>query len=115
MTKQQAVENVMNSTGSLFTKEDVLNILQSIQEEQKSESLATAHKEAIEKFYEYLKSEDDYLQVNGYDAMDYSLTMSGHEVELETVDIYKSTIIEFCENYVESYIDKLEETEDQEA
>jgi hypothetical protein len=82
---EQAVTNVNECMSSIFTKNDVLNLLQSI--EMKKENLVT--KEMLVTFVtDYVEKQVEQLETQ--DILDLSsaeFCLSGNEIELDNVEI----------------------------
>jgi len=82
---EQAVVKVNECMSSVFTKEDVLNLLQSI--EMKKENLVT--KEMLVEFVkEYITTQVEQLDARDFfDLSSAEFELNGNEITLENVDV----------------------------
>jgi hypothetical protein len=109
MTKQQAVENVTNSISSIFSREDVINIINRIEEQKNTEIL---------KIIDGLR--DDVIgkinRLSAEDIVDFDsaeLEMDYHRtVNLQSIDINVDDLSSDLEALFDDFIESLTPEED---
>jgi len=89
MTKQQAVENVTNSISSIFSKEDVINLINSIKDEGTNPTkIIVDLKEKVLNTINSLSS-DDIVDIHSVELeLDYTRTINVSSVEITTDNLY---------------------------
>ncbi len=115
MKKQEVIQKVQDSLGSLFTKEDVINCLNMVAEEQpKVESKPTyPSKEWLDKIKEKVldavrrvdSSDSDLIEV---DNMEFEIRY-GNQIELDSCDVNASAMINLIENDIEDAFGEIED------
>lgn len=94
-TVNETVELVKESVSSIFTKEDVLNLLANI------ESSGTLDRAMVDRLLELI--EDNLRNVDGEDMIDKStaeFSLNGNEIELEGVELDTTYVFDEVENAV---------------
>ena len=100
-------DNVNESLSSIFTKEDVIKILETIGEESKEESGSSVMtQEKIEEILDDLRSVLSNVEDIEVDTDDVELSIEGREISVDNVEIRGKDELE---SEVQSLIEKLEE------
>ena len=110
ITKQQAIENVKNSISSIFSKEDVINLLNSIGEENNNE-ISSVLEEVKNRVLSEIRnlSSSDIVDFDSAELeMDYNRTVNLQNIDLMT-DSLESDIEEIFDNAIGETEEKEEE------
>jgi hypothetical protein len=113
MTIQQAVEKVNDSASSIFTKEDVINILKNIKEEDKKETpdLENMLIDLREKIIKSVKRLDSD-EIVDFDSIELSLNYS-REIVIDSVSLDYSIITDEIEVVFSEILSEIEEKQEQ--
>jgi len=112
-TIEQAKANVENSFGSIYSKEDVLAILNNIQiEPETSESIINITSEQ----YSDLASKIAYNVAKAIEGMDcisgWDLSMSYNEVSVDNLEDNESEIEEIVEDTISEWVNSIADKDD---
>jgi len=95
-TVNETVELVKNSPSSIFTKDDVVNLLSAIGTES-----AGLDRAAVDRLLELI--EDNLRNVDGEDMVDKStaeFSLDGNQIELDSVEVDSSYVLDEVESAV---------------
>lgn len=104
MTKKQAIEKVENSFPSIFTREDVITLLNQIDTngvEFDKEGLITKLRDAVDNAVNNLRNDE----IVDYSSCDFTIR-NGNEIEVESIGINTDTIVDEVMKDIESEIDE---------
>jgi hypothetical protein len=100
MTKQQTIELLGQQLPGFYSVEQVIKLIGDIEESETFEF----HSESISKLSDDIA---DALQSEGTDLIDdYDLSISGREVELDSVDLDENRIARVVKDIVEDFFEK---------
>ena len=112
MKKLQVLHSVKHSVSSIFTKDDVLNLISSIEQEQQTNQVYDLIKklqelqETISYNLQNLNSDD----VVDYDSVEFSISYN-NRIEVDCMNINVDNLTEIVENGIGELIDELRELE----
>ena len=112
MKKENVLQSVQNSVSSIFTKDDVLNLISSIEQEQQTNQVYDLIKklqdlqETISYNLQNLNSDD----VVDYDSVEFSISYN-NRIEVDCMNINVDNLTEVVENGIGELIDELREEE----
>lgn len=115
ISKEQAISKVTDSISSIYSKEDVLNLIKSINDNTESGNNETYTKKEVINILERAKSHAtdsiDYLSLSDVCDLDnIELTLSGREIEIDTtgIDFDSSEINSRIEDAIDDIINDYE-------
>ena len=115
ISKEQAITKVTDSISSIYSKEDVINLIKSINDNTDSDNGETYTKKEVVNILERAKSHAtdsiDYLNLSDICDLDnIELTLSGREIEIDTssVDFDSSEINSRIEDAIDDIINDYE-------
>ena len=105
---QEAVASVQNAFPSIYTKDDVIKLLESIEVSDKGSSTLTSLQinELCEKITDALKENADNLDSDAIDLSSAQFSLNYNEIELDSVDFDTREIVR---NVVDGIGDVIEE------
>ena len=112
MKKENVLQSVQNSVSSIFTKDDVLNLISSIEQEQQTNQVYDLIKklqdlqETISYNLQNLNSDD----VVDYDSVEFSISYN-NRIEVDCMNINVDNLTEVVENGIGELIEELRELE----
>ena len=112
MKKLQVLHSVKHSVSSIFTKDDVLNLISSIEQEEQTNPVY----EMIKKLQDLQESINYNLQnlnsddVVDYDSVEFSISYN-NRIEVDCMNINVDNLTEIVENGIGELIDELRELE----
>jgi len=99
----ESIELVKTSASSIFTKEDVIKILESISIESVSEECIS--EELSEKILELVRYKIEHLE---YDEVvelgSAEFSLNGNEINLDSIEVLTDTIYEAIESEISSFV-----------
>ena len=112
MKKENVLQSVQNSVSSIFTKDDVLNLISSIEQEQQTNQVYDLIKklqdlqETISYNLQNLNSDD----VVDYDSVEFSISYN-NRIEVDCMNINVDNLTEIVENGIGELIEELRDEE----
>ena len=112
MKKENVLQSVQNSVSSIFTKDDVLNLISSIEQEQQTNQVYDLIKklqdlqERLTYNLQNLNSDD----VVDFDSVEFSISYN-NRIEVDGMNINVDNLTEVVENGIGELIDELREEE----
>lgn len=104
MTKQQAIKEVENSFPSIFTREDVITLLNKIEGSEiefDKEVLTEKLRSAVENALNNLSS-DDIVDISSCEFV----IRNGNEIDIDSIGINTDTIVDEVMRDIESEVDE---------
>ena len=115
ISKEEAITKVTNSISSIYSKEDVLNLIKSIDDNIDADADETYTKKEVinilERVKESVTNNVDYINIEDVCDLDnIELTLSGREIEIDTssVDFDSSEINSRIEDAIDDIINDYE-------
>ena len=117
---QQAVASVRNAPSSIFTKEDVVKLLESIKVEEERVGLTTAQIEQLcESILDQIKGNVSDIGSDAVDTDSAEFELNGNEISLYCVDLDTREIANQAVNgiaeIIEEFFEELAEEDEQET
>ncbi len=115
MKKQEVIQKVQNSLGSLFTKDDVVNCLNMVVEEPKVEEPKAGYpsKEWLNKIKDgILKTirNVDFNDSDMYDINEFEFEIRyGNTIEVDSYEVDACSLKGYVENQIEEYFDEIQD------
>ena len=100
---QQAVASVQNAFPSIYTKDDVIKLLESIQIQESSEEKLNEISESIYDIVEKKMRNADTRDIIDYDSAEFNISYN-NTLELDNVEISSDTIAEMVSNEIKEYL-----------
>ena len=104
MKKQDLINSVKNAPGSIFTKDDVIGIINSLTQDDKTKNIL----DLIEMTITRVLNNNDYIDYNNVEyGIDYD-----NRIEVTNIEIDKDSLIQDILSELDDEFVKLEETEE---
>ena len=104
MKKQDLINSVKNAPGSIFTKDDVIGIINSLTQDDKTKNIL----DLIEMTITRVLNNNDYIDYNNVEyGIDYD-----NRIEVTNIEIDKDTLIRDILSELDDEFVKVEETEE---
>lgn len=115
-TIEQAVASVQNAPGSIFTKEDVVNLLNNLEASKGRGLTQDQIAELCELICDKVKDNADNLEIDDVcDTGSAEFELNGNEISLCSVDVYtrgiRDVVVEGIGEVVEEFFEELQEEE----
>ena len=115
MKKQEVIQKVQDSLGSLFTKDDVVNCLNMVVEEPKVEETKAGYpsKEWLEKIKRGVMDAIRNVDFNDSDMFDINEfefeIRYGNTIEVDSYEVDACSLKNYVENQIEEYFDEIQD------
>ena len=107
MKKQDLINSVKNAPGSIFTKDDVIGIINSLTEDDKTKNIL----DLIERKITMVLNNNDYID---YDNVEFGIDYD-NRIEVTNIEIDKNSLIQDIMSELDDEFAKVEETEEIES
>jgi len=120
MKKQEVIQKVQDSLGSLFTKDDVINCLNMVVEEPKVEQPKVEEVKAGYPSKEWLEKikrgvmdairNVDFNDSDMYDINEFEFEIRyGNNIEVDSYEVDACSLKNYVENQIEEYFDEIQD------
>ena len=104
MKKQDLINSVKNAPGSIFTKDDVIGIINSLTEDDKTKNIL----DLIERKITMVLNNNDYID---FDNIEFGIDYD-NRIEVTNIEIDKDSLIQDIMSELNEEFAKVEETEE---
>jgi hypothetical protein len=111
MKKEQAIEQVQNSIGSVFTKDDVINIINQISIESKSGQPSKQWLDKLMNGVLDIIQDADFTNTEGdinIDEVQFSIKY-GNQIEIDSFEVDASLLQSYIKSEIEEYFGGIED------
>ena len=112
MKKENVLQSVQNSVSSIFTKDDVINLINSIEQEQQTNHVYEMIKKLqdLQERITYNLQNLNSDEVVDYDSVEFSISYN-NRIEVDCMNINVDNLTEIVENNIGELIEELRDEE----